>query len=120
MDAADASRTERRSPRHESRGSSLSDRQVAFAVRDGRMVTATLSSGEVVEGYIMGTDDYHWALVTADERVVLIHKSAPSLCINRTSSIEDQSVEVQNLATPFRRVVMETHFSVSPDQSRKA
>ena len=110
---ADASRTDTPPARRAARGSSLSDRQVAYSVRDGRLVTVTLPNGEQINGYVMGSDDYHWALVTLNEEIVLVHKSVPSLCIDRRGSMPAQSERIKSLTAAFRQFVMETHFASS-------
>jgi hypothetical protein len=58
------------------RGSAVSDRQIFHAVKDGRPVQAVLGSGEKIPlAYVLGVDDYHWALIDHDLSVHLVHKS---------------------------------------------
>lgn len=99
------------------RGSSLSDKQVAFAVRDGKAVTATLSTGEKITGHVFGSDDYHWSIVTVSGDIVLVHKSSPSLKIHTDPSIEAATDVVQRLVSSFRAAVMRDHFK--QDSSRQ-
>ena len=84
------------------------------------MVTATLPNGQQVYGYVMGSDDYHWALVTLEEDVVLVHKSAPALRIENSTSTQEQSDRIKTMTSGFRQFVMETHFSISTPKPPKA
>lgn len=101
------------------RGSSASEKQVAFAVRDQRMVEFALPDGRQKFGYIVGSDDYHW--VVADPRdpgmVHLVHKSISCLSIH-TRTLQSEPVAVREALEPmlsgFRGFVMKEHFATSP------
>jgi hypothetical protein len=105
------------SPKGQRRGSSLSDRQVAHAVKDGKAVTATLATGDKVEGWIFGSDDFHWSIVTREHDVYLVHKSSPALLIHRDSSIETADKAVQAMVSTYRDSVLRTHFNHTSPQS---
>lgn len=102
-----------RNPRQ---GSTMSDRQVAYAVKDGRMVTVTLPDGQEITGYIFGKDDYHWALVTPDGEVALVHKSAPALRISATSSLSGAVESVRDMVEIYRQHVISTYFNQTPSR----
>lgn len=97
------------------RGASLSDKQVAYSVRDGQQVTAYLAGHEPVTGYVYGADDYHWALVTAELDRYLIHKST-HLMFGRedTYAAERHHDELEKLVGPFRAWVLTSHFGRQP------
>ncbi len=101
------------------RGSDLSDRQVAYSVRDGKSVTATLSTGDQISGYVMGSDDFHWAIVDTSGEVHLVHKSSPSLKIDSKSTIAQASVKIRDMVAVFRDSVMRDHFHHTPASSRQ-
>lgn len=96
------------------RGSAESDTQVAFAVRDGKAVTATLSTGEKVNGYVFGSDDYHWSIVTPDGEIVLVHKASPALQIHVEPTIKGASTMVQALVSHYRNAVLRDVFNQTP------
>ena len=98
------------------RGSFHSDRQVAFAVRDGKAVTAIIATGEQITGWVFGADDYHWSIVTADGGIVLVHKSSPALKIHRTPSLSTAPASIQSLVSRFRDALLRDHFHQSPDK----
>lgn len=94
-------------------GSFFADKQIAYAVRDGVAVEVTLVGGQSVIGWVFGTDNYHWGLVSRMGEVSLIHKSAPCLKITEHKlSREPQDVQdvVNDLVGPFRDYVMREHF----------
>lgn len=97
------------------RGASLSDKQVAYSVRDGQQVTAYLDGHEPVTGYVYGADDYHWALVTPDLGRYLIHKST-HLMFGRedTYATEPNHDGLEQLVGPFRAWVLAAHFGRQP------
>ncbi len=97
------------------RGASLSDKQVAYSVRDGCPVTAYLDGHGPVTGYIYGADDYHWVLVTSDLDRFLIHKST-HLMFGRedTYAGERRHDELEQLVGPYRAWVLTAHFGRQP------
>lgn len=99
----------KRAPRPR-RGSSQSDRVVAYSVRDGKQVTASLANGRDVTGFIFGADDFHWSIITEDGQTVLVHKSCPSLLVSQFATIATAPGSVQALVASFRAAVMRDHF----------
>lgn len=96
------------------RGSAQSDRQVAYAVRDGKAVTATLATGEKITGFVFGADDYHWSIVAKSGDVFLVHKSSPALKIHSESTIETATAAIQKMVAVFRSAVLRDHFNHTP------
>lgn len=96
------------------RGSSTSDKQVAYAVRNGHEIEFHhgVDGIHVVRGYVFGMDDYHWAVVTESLHQWLVHKSAPLLHISPDPTLPDENkqAEIESLVAPFREWVMRTHF----------
>lgn len=109
-----AERSAAPSRRDQRRGSSVSDRQVAHAVKNGRKVTATLVTGDTVTGYVMGADDYHWAMTADDGRIVLVHKSSPSLHIHADSTLDTESEATQKMVAPYRDLILREYFNQTP------
>lgn len=97
------------------RGSAQSDSQIAFAVRDRRMVIAHVPYIEPIYGYVLGVDDYHWVVVdrVQPDEVHLIHKSSPCLTITQRT-LDDESSELQDRLGPmldgYRDHVLKHHF----------
>lgn len=100
------------------RGSTQSDRQIAFAVRDGKMVTVTISTGEKVTGYVFGVDDFHWLIITPHVETLMVHKSAPSVLIHQKSTLDAAHAEVQTLVSHFRSSVLRDYFKTTPSSRR--
>jgi hypothetical protein len=101
------------------RGSFVSDKQIAFAVKEGNPVRATLASGEIIPlAYVMGMDDYHVALIDHDLLVHLVHKSAPCLTILSTHSLDNDrhpnAEAIRTRTAGFRERVMSDHFNQQP------
>lgn len=91
------------------RGSTFTDKQIAFSVRERRAVRAHLLGGvEAVSGWVCGMDDYHWGVVDGKGDVHLVHKSS-SITITR-ESVELPS-EAEAVVAPFRDSEwMKAHF----------
>jgi len=95
------------------RGSMTSDREIAFAVRTGQLVTFHPAVGEPVTGYVCGMDDFHWkAIVPSDNSVHLIHKSAPVVRVHPepTYDQETNKDDLEKVVSAFRAWVMRTFF----------
>lgn len=63
----------------ERQGSRMSTRQMARAATSGRLLTFRFQDSEIVEGYLVGSDDFHWLVAhQPDEkpRISLIHKGS--------------------------------------------
>lgn len=106
------------SKRSTKRGSEFSDRQIAHAVRDRKMVKAILPNGEDVSGFVYGSDDYHWGIVTLDDRTLLVHKSAT--CVEILPwGVDDrpESSFIREVTEPFRDYVMQKFFGKTQTQS---
>lgn len=91
----------------------MSEKQIAHAVREGRKVTVYLPSGREVSGYVMGMDDFHWALCTADLDVLLVHKSTDAIRIHTHTTFKTESKveEIEERVAPFRDWVLKNHFN---------
>lgn len=99
------------------RGSAASDKQIAFAVRDGHPVQVRLANGEhlVTLGYVIGVDDYHWVVIDHDLCTHLVHKSAPCVTILSHLSLDQDShpnvSAIREAAAGFRERVLKDHFN---------
>lgn len=86
----------------------MSDRQIAWAVARGRRMTA-LVEGREVEGYVCGSDSYHWCVVGADG-LWLVHKSS-TVRIGADGDLAAEPAEVQarveQVGASFRQRVVE-------------
>lgn len=93
-------------------GSRMSDRQIGWAVREGRRVTA-LVAGHEVAGYVCGSDSYHWALVRPDGQVCLVHKSS-TVVIGHDGDLDAEPEDVRSRVEPvvaaFRQSVLRDQF----------
>lgn len=93
-------------------GSRMSDRQIGWAVRGGRRVTA-LVAGHEVAGYVCGSDSYHWALVRPDGQVCLVHKSS-TVVIGHDGDLDAEPegvrARVELVVAPFRQSVLRDQF----------
>lgn len=91
---------------------------MAWAVREGRLVTATLPSGCEVSGYVCGWDQYHWDLIDTELRHCLVHKSNPLVRIAATNTYDQDpqrdQMEDQGIRR-FRRWVEEEFFGRHPE-----
>jgi hypothetical protein len=98
-------------PNQERRGSQVSDKHLSWSVLKGRPLHIRIS-GSHIYGYLIGVDDYHYAVVpvvkssdlmldgvdeSADhDEVVLLHKSrVDMLSIYQNRYLESESPEVQ-------------------------
>lgn len=91
-------------------GSSESRREVGFAVKLGKLVTAHLPSGREIVGYVYGGDDYHWKIVSPDLCTHLVHKSA-SLSFGPASyDQEPHHEELERLVGPHREHLLAVEF----------
>jgi hypothetical protein len=90
----------------------MSSKQLAKTVLDGRRVTFRFPSGEMVEGYLCGMDDYHWMVITSEGKKHLVHKGSASIIdladINSYSG-ERKHSDLERVVGPFRRF-MEAEF----------
>jgi hypothetical protein len=93
---------------NEPSGSSVSTKQMAYTVRDGRKVTFLFENLPPVSGYLAGMDGYHWLVITPDLYILLIHKT--SACVHlgkldQESSLktEENKDEIERLTAPFRQ-----------------
>lgn len=101
------------------RGSDVSERQIAFAVRDGKAVTAMLPDGRGLRGYVIGIDDYHWVIIEPDtEQVHLVHKSSPVLSIAKDSTLDGEPKAIKEACSSFRSKVTQEYFNQQPRQRK--
>jgi len=82
-------------------GSAMSDRQMARAAVDGRLITfiqelraSYAEQDRSISGFLVGADDYHWMIVPEefsnpeqDLPVVLVHKSCPFVMISPSTRL---------------------------------
>lgn len=90
------------------RGSAFSDKQIAFAVKDGKPVRVYFDDCLQIQGWICGIDDYHWGVVDASGEVNLVHKSVGRLTI--LSEPMGIPPEVEAIVAPCRDYVMREFF----------
>lgn len=96
------------------RGSEASDRQVHFAVKDGRHVTFRMDGPyPPLNGYVIGVDDYHWVVLDREGATHLVHKSCQWVTIGRPM-LDSESEEIRAAATPFRERVLTDVFHQTP------
>lgn len=91
------------SPRTKSvrRGSFMSDRQIGRAAARRELMEFTLSTGETIQGYVGGADDFHWLVVRPagySVAQILVHKSCPvvrftGLTLNQEDRDSQEAVE---------------------------
>jgi hypothetical protein len=92
-------------------GSAMSDKQMARAAVDGRMLVFRTGVLVPLEGYVVGMDDFHWLIATPanlDEGepvlTTLIHKSCPLVTFTETYLVdEDQEdrTKIQQIGGHF-------------------
>lgn len=97
----------------------MSDRQIAFAVKNGNPVKAVLAAGETITlAYVIGLDDYHVALIDHDLSVHLVHKSVPCITILSEFSLErdkhPNSERIRERTDSFREMILREHFNQHP------
>ena len=100
-------------------GSSMSDKQLARSVLDGRLLTFCIPSiGIDLKGYLAGRDDYHWLVTTTDLRFFLVHKSAPLVEISALDTYgnepEHVRIALDPIIGPFRRQIEREDFGRCP------
>lgn len=95
-------------------GSTMSAKQIAQTVKDGRRVVFTTAVGEV-DGYVGGMDDFHWLVVTPDAVRHLVHKSACLVTLSNVSTLWDEELVdvIDKVVAPFRQWVLRTYFGHS-------
>lgn len=90
----------------------MSTKQLARTVADGRMVSFTTSTGDVVEGFLCGMDDFHWMVITPTLNQVLVHKSAPKIEIGPASYLDPEHdtnrTAMEGIIRPFRAALQES------------
>lgn len=94
-------------------GASVSSKQLAYTVKEGRMVTFQTVVGNV-EGYLCGMDDYHWVVVTPELRQYLVHKVAAGLIHlhKRSTYAKEPLIEsLEVLVAPFREAMARQFWS---------
>lgn len=91
----------------------MSSKQLARTVLDGKKVTFRFTSGEMVEGYLCGMDDFHWMVVTSEGRKHLVHKGSASiidLADDPSYADEENHSSLEQVVGPFRRFVEGAYF----------
>ncbi len=93
-------------------GSSASDKQIAHAVKDYRMVTFFPSGAQAVKGWVAGMDSYHWVVVEEDLTTILVHKSCPVVRFNHyTLNPDNMDEPLQERLRSFRQHILSAHFN---------
>lgn len=94
-------------------GSSMSNKQLARTVLDGKPVTFRFAKDDQVTGYLCGMDDFHWLIIESSGEKHLIHKgSAPRITLGDSASYADEAnIKIlEQVIGPFRRYVEQTFF----------
>lgn len=97
----------------------MSDKQIAFAVKNGHPVKVVLASGETITmAYVLGLDDYHVALIDHDLSVHLVHKSVPCITILSGLALErdthPNAEQIGERTAAFREKIRRDHFNQTP------
>lgn len=103
-------------------GSAVSTKQLAYTVRDGRIVAFHLE-GQVIAGYLAGMDGYHWLVITPSLEIHLVHKSCARVDLGKLDQKaslpnEANKDEIERLVLPFRQWLREREI-IPPGPSRK-
>lgn len=102
------------------RGSTTSDREIAFAVRTGQQVTFHPAVGDPVTGYVCGMDDFHWKVIVPSNHnsIELIHKTAPRVQVHPEPTYDQDKTEaIEKIVAPFRSWVMKEFFQQGEEPS---
>lgn len=96
-------------------GATVSNRQLAYTVRDGRRVTFHIPNLDPVLGYLAGMDDYHWLVVTPDLKLHLVHKGFSRVdlgTLDQKGDLESEANkdEIQKLIRPFLQYLQKRHL----------
>jgi hypothetical protein len=105
-------------------GSAMSAKQLARTVVDGRLLTFCFlgpmgDGGPILCGYLAGADDFHWLIVTAEGRKVLVHKgSAATIWFGDESTFVDEPEHevLEAIVRPFREFLISENLA--PDKKR--
>jgi hypothetical protein len=93
-------------------GSSVSTKQLAYAVKERRQITLQPAAGQPITGWLCGLDDYHYFVVDSDGAQYLVHKTGTVVQLHaETSTPPDQVCPVFE---PFRESVLRNQFSQEP------
>jgi sRNA-binding regulator protein Hfq len=87
-------------------------------VRDGKQVTAFLSNGMTVTGWVFGADDYHWSIANDEGQIFLIHKTTPAVQIHPEPTIDNAPEHIQQMVTPYRDAVLRDHFKSTSSRQK--
>lgn len=98
-------------------GSQMSSKQIAYAVLAGKRLTFRIPTVGVVEGYVIGMDDYHWFVAHVEDdntsgdndslvETTLLHKgSVAAINISRKPALASEAhhirVAVEELGRAF-------------------
>lgn len=95
-------------------GSSMSSKQLAWTVVEGRKVTFRFPpSREFIMGYLCGMDDFHWMVIDDLCKKHLIHKGSAAIIDlhdRATYADEPQHEKLEQVVRPFRHFVQERYF----------
>lgn len=87
------------------RGSSVSDRQLGRAAVEGKVITfhVALPGQPFVAGYLVGMDDYHWAVGAKGNEesfiVTLVHRSCPLVSISAEVCLPNEPEDFRSWVT---------------------
>lgn len=103
-----------RSADGKARGSAMSSKQLARTVVHGRKVSFQFPSGQVIEGYLCGMDDFHYMVVEpVTGQKHLIHKGGAciiTLADESTYDVEPRFADLERVVAPFREYVDREYF----------
>lgn len=109
-------------------GSAMSDKQIARAAVEGRKLVFRTEVLVPMEGYIVGTDDYHWLVACPSQenqgvQTTLVHKSCPLVTFTEeflTGELDEDREHIQRIGMSFWNYCISSGLSrpVTTDQER--
>lgn len=109
-------------------GSSMSNKQVAYAATSGHQITFNLAHGyEPVEGYVVGADDYHWMVACVEDgdinKVIVSKGNTVSLVLSPAPTLSDEPTNIQvaisEIGRGFWLYCDKTYFGKTEPASKK-
>jgi hypothetical protein len=110
-------------------GSAMSDKQMARAAVDGRMLLFRTGVLVPMDGYVVGMDDFHWLIATPSDghepvQMTLVHKTCPLITFTDHYLVDEDEVDrakIQKIGSAFWNwcVTCGLARSVPTDQEQK-
>ncbi len=98
--------------------SAASEKQMAHAAKSRKRVSVVLPDGSKVSGYLVGADNYHWVLLSADGHTHLVHKTAPAVTIEKMSIENDpDAASIASSIEGYRSSVLVDYFKHNDDDA---